>query len=59
MNKLSLPRADAKGLGIGPRDVPEEADPGIRTSFLDQSGKERKVIILDQDDGFIDALELC
>ena len=58
VKEFPLPRADAEGFGVRPWDVPEEANPGIWPPFFYQPGEEGKVVILNQDEGFIDALEL-
>jgi hypothetical protein len=45
---LRTPRADAKRLGIGPRDVPEQADAQIGTPFLDEARHQRQLVVLHQ-----------
>src|SRR6185369_3715469 len=48
---LAFPGADPECFGVGPWNVPELAHNGTRRSLLDQSGKQREVIILDEDQG--------
>src|SRR5262249_7316288 len=52
--QLLLPGADAEGLGVGPRDVPEESDAGIGARALDEAGQEREVVVLDEDERRLD-----
>ena len=47
---LFLPGADAERLAMRPRNVPEVADDGIGTPPLDESRKQRKVIVLHEHD---------
>ena len=48
--QLALPRADAKGLGVWPRDVPEQRDGRARHAFPDQLREQREVEVLDEHD---------
>ena len=56
---LFLPRADAEGLPMRPWNVPEMADDRVWTALLDESRKQREVIVLHQHDrgGAVDFLE--
>ena len=47
---LFLPRADAEGLPMRPWNVPEMADDRVWTALLDESRKEREVIVLHEHD---------
>ena len=51
VEQLALPGANAERLGIGPGDVPEDGDAGIRAPLLDHPRQERKVIVLDEHHG--------
>ena len=51
VENLFLPRTDAERFAVRPRDVPEVADDRIGTLPLDDSGQQRKVIVLHEDDG--------
>jgi len=52
---LALPRANAEGLGIGPRDVPEQRDGCLRDPGADELRQQREVKILDQHHGAVRA----
>ena len=47
------PRADAKRLAVGPRNVPELADGHVRPRLLHEARQQREVIVLHEDDGAI------
>ena len=46
-----LPRANAKSFRIRPRDLPENRHASVGPLLLDQTGEQRKVIILHQHGG--------
>ena len=46
IDKLALPRTNAKDLRIGPRNVPKNRHPRVRPRFLDHPRKQREMIIL-------------
>src|SRR5580693_4792553 len=48
IHQLTLPRTDAKGLRVRPRDVPEDRHTRIRPLLFDQPRQQSEVIILDQ-----------
>jgi len=50
IQQILLPRAYAEGVRIGPGYMPEDGDSGVRHPFLDHAGKQREVVILDEDD---------
>src|SRR5262249_30443756 len=45
---LVLPRAYSEGFRVGPRNMPEQHDRGIRFALPDEPRQEREVIVLDQ-----------
>ena len=57
IEQLALPRADPKRLRIRPRDMPKDSDPGVRPPFLDHLRQQRKVVILDQYNRILLALD--
>src|SRR4026207_57205 len=58
LQDLGLPRADAEGLEVRPRDVPEDLHPRVRPSLLHIQREQGKVIVLDQDQGRLHAIHL-
>ena len=48
---LPLPRAHAEGLGIGPRDMPEQRDRGLGYLPANQLRQQREVEVLNQNHG--------
>ena len=46
-----LPRTDAEGLAVGPRDVPELAHRDVGARVLDEARQQREVIILHEHHG--------
>ena len=48
IQEFTLPRANSKAFGIGPRNVPEDGNPRIRTPLFDDPRQKRKVIVLHQ-----------
>ena len=46
IDKLALPRADAKGFRIRPWNVPKDRNPRVGPRFLNHPRKQREVIIL-------------
>ena len=62
IQQFALPRADAKGLGIGPWDVPKYCDTSIGSFLFHHARKQGEVIVLDEDKrvaGAVDLLEQC
>src|SRR5438094_8448867 len=55
---LLLPRTDAEGLEIGPRNVPEDPDTRVRTPRLDDRWQKREMVILDQHERRIGVVHL-
>src|ERR1700682_4600276 len=55
VNQVALPGADAEDLRIGPGNMPENGDPGVRARFLDHAGEQGEMIVLGQNDGRLDA----
>ena len=51
IQQFALPGADAEDFGIGPGDMPEDGYASVGARFLDHAGKQREVIVLDEDDG--------
>ena len=51
VQQFVLPRADPEGLGIRPRDVPENGHARVGALFLDHRGKQREMVVLYQYDG--------
>ena len=45
-----LPRADAEGLGVGPRNMPERDDRRLRQALPDHPRRQREMIVLHQHD---------
>ncbi len=50
---LALPRTHAEGLGIGPRDVPEQRDRRLGYFLADQLRQQSEMEVLDQDHGTV------
>ena len=48
LQDLAPPWADAEGLGVGPGDVPEGQDGGLRQLLADHRGQQREVVVLHQ-----------
>jgi hypothetical protein len=44
------PWADAEGLGIGPRNMPELTNDDVRTGVFDEAREQREMVILDEHD---------
>ena len=55
---LLLPGADAEGLEVRPRNVPEEGDARVRARLLDELGQQREMVVLHQDDRPLGLLHL-
>src|SRR6267142_4056595 len=51
IDQLTLPRANAEDFGIGPWNVPENGDAGVRPGFFNHAREQGEVIILGQDNG--------
>ena len=52
---LLAPGQDAEGLGVGPGDVPEGDDGGVRQALAHQARQQREVVVLHQDDRVLGA----
>ena len=55
VEQFALPRADAEGFGIRPRNVPEDRDANVRPRILDHARKQSEVIILHKKQGMLRA----
>src|SRR5881396_3180442 len=56
--QLRLPGADREGLGVRPRDVPEDRHTGVGPLRLDERGQQREVVVLDQDERLLGVADL-
>jgi hypothetical protein len=50
VEQLDAPWADRERFRIGPRDVPERDDGGLRQALADQARQEGEVVVLHEDD---------
>src|SRR5262245_40347996 len=51
IEKFMLPRTDAEGFRVRPRDVPEDGDVGFGHPFFDHAGQQREMVVLHENDG--------
>ena len=55
IDDLLAPGADAKGLRVGPGDMPESQDRGVGQPLADHSGQESEVIVVHQNNRVVAA----